>query len=252
MNQQNESATRVLISLLSLPPTPLGLHRAQSWALMLTIFKVFIDFVTILFLFGFFVHEVPGILVPWPGMEGEVLTTGLPEKSLNRLFHHYTTKNRNTNGKKKISKFSVGEIIHREFYWDMKRFLKEWTTPCMWEEAESRLCIWGRQQNSELPCVTQAIESHHLNKRISNTPRDYCAELHSWEAAWLQSDVFFSDNSAMVTFSQGFTVKIRPWFMHLSRASITAWPFTELCFQLSWGVTACFCEVEPQGGLFIG
>lgn len=65
----------------------------------------------------------------------------------------------------------MGEIIHRVFYWDVKRFLKEWTTLCMWEEAESRLCIRGRQQNSALPCFTQAIKSHHLNKHISNTPR---------------------------------------------------------------------------------
>ena len=36
---------------------------------MLTIFKVFIDFVTILFLFGFFGHEGPGILAPRPWME---------------------------------------------------------------------------------------------------------------------------------------------------------------------------------------
>ena len=63
--QQNESATCIHISMLSFRPTPLGLHRA----LMLTILKVFIDFVTILFLFVFFGHEVPGILAPRPWME---------------------------------------------------------------------------------------------------------------------------------------------------------------------------------------
>lgn len=36
---------------------------------MLTIFKTFIDFDKILFLFGFFGHEVPGILAPQPRME---------------------------------------------------------------------------------------------------------------------------------------------------------------------------------------
>ena len=62
---------------------------------MWTIFKVFIEFVIILFLFYvlgsfffFFGQKACGILVPWPGiepttpaMEGEVLTTGPPEKS---------------------------------------------------------------------------------------------------------------------------------------------------------------------------
>ena len=56
-----------------------------------TIFKVFIEFVTILLLFwtGGFGHEVCGILVSWPGieftppaLEGEVLTTGPPGKAL--------------------------------------------------------------------------------------------------------------------------------------------------------------------------
>ena len=54
---------------------------------MWTIFKVFIEFVTILLLFyllGFFGQEACGLSAPWPGieptcpaLEGEVLTTGL-------------------------------------------------------------------------------------------------------------------------------------------------------------------------------
>ena len=61
---------------------------------MWTIFQVFIEFTTILLLLFFltfwsFGHGAYGILVPQPGievaphaLEGEVLTTGLPEKSL--------------------------------------------------------------------------------------------------------------------------------------------------------------------------
>ena len=60
---------------------------------MWTIFKVFIEFLTILllcfFMFWFFGREACGILVPRPGieptppaLEGEVLTTGKPGKSL--------------------------------------------------------------------------------------------------------------------------------------------------------------------------
>ena len=52
-------------------------------------FKVFIEFVTILLLFYVLVFWPGGMWDPWPGMEpispaleGEVLTTGLPEKSL--------------------------------------------------------------------------------------------------------------------------------------------------------------------------
>ena len=55
-----------------------------------TVFKVFIESVTILLLFyvlGLFGHEACGILVPWPGIEptppaieGEVLTTGPPRE----------------------------------------------------------------------------------------------------------------------------------------------------------------------------
>ena len=62
---------------------------------MWTIFKVFIEFVTILLLFyvfGFFGHEACGILAPWPGiepippaLEGKVLATGPPGKSCNLL-----------------------------------------------------------------------------------------------------------------------------------------------------------------------
>ena len=56
---------------------------------MWTIFKVFIEFVTILLLFYVLVFgcEACGILAPQPGikpapraLEGEVLTTGLPGK----------------------------------------------------------------------------------------------------------------------------------------------------------------------------
>ena len=59
---------------------------------MWTIFKVFIEFVTVLFLFyvwGFFGCEACEILAPRPGtepaspaLEGEILTTGPPGKSL--------------------------------------------------------------------------------------------------------------------------------------------------------------------------
>ena len=60
---------------------------------MWTIFKVFIEFVTVLllliFMFWFFGREAYGILAPQPGvepaplaLEGKVLTTGPPGKSL--------------------------------------------------------------------------------------------------------------------------------------------------------------------------
>lgn len=59
---------------------------------MWTIFKVFNEFVTVLFLFYvlfFYEHEACGILAPWPGikpappaLEIEVLITGPPGKSL--------------------------------------------------------------------------------------------------------------------------------------------------------------------------
>ena len=59
---------------------------------MWTIFTVFIEFATILFLFSFFLffgHEAcenlasqPGMENAAPALEGEVLTTGLPGKSL--------------------------------------------------------------------------------------------------------------------------------------------------------------------------
>ena len=58
---------------------------------MWTIFKVFIEFVTILllsYMFWFFGLKACGILAPWPGvepaspaLEDEVLTTGPPGKS---------------------------------------------------------------------------------------------------------------------------------------------------------------------------
>ena len=59
--------------------------------LMWTIFKVFIEFVTILllFMFWFFGHKACGILAPWrgidpasPTLEGKVITTGQPRESL--------------------------------------------------------------------------------------------------------------------------------------------------------------------------
>ena len=62
---------------------------------MWTIFKVFIEFVTIFLLFYafFFGHEACGILAPRPGIEptvpalgGEVLTTGLLGESLYTFF----------------------------------------------------------------------------------------------------------------------------------------------------------------------
>ena len=58
---------------------------------MWTIFKVFIQFVTVWLLFQavgfFFGHEACGIFASWPGieptspeLEGKILTTGLPGK----------------------------------------------------------------------------------------------------------------------------------------------------------------------------
>ena len=62
---------------------------------MWTIFKVFIEFVTILlllFILGSFGHNTFGSLAPQPGieplspaLEGQVLTTGLPGKCLNKI-----------------------------------------------------------------------------------------------------------------------------------------------------------------------
>ena len=59
---------------------------------MWTIFKAFIEFVTILLLFYASGGEVCGILAPRPGIEptppaseGKVPTTGLPGKSLELL-----------------------------------------------------------------------------------------------------------------------------------------------------------------------
>ena len=63
--------------------------------LMWTIFKVFIEFVTVLLLFYVLVFwpqgmwllgPRPGIEPAPPALEGEVLTTGPPEKSLFVLF----------------------------------------------------------------------------------------------------------------------------------------------------------------------
>ena len=57
-----------------------------------TIFKVFIEFVTILLLFYvFFGHQASGILDPqteptFPALEGEILTTELPGKSFAEFF----------------------------------------------------------------------------------------------------------------------------------------------------------------------
>ena len=63
--------------------------------LIWTIFKVFIEFVTILLLFYvlvFFGHKACGIPAPCaglkptlPALEGEILTTGTPGKSLNNF-----------------------------------------------------------------------------------------------------------------------------------------------------------------------
>ena len=63
---------------------------------MWTIFKVFIEFVTMLFLFSvlFFGPRAPGVLAPQPGVEpappvgkGKVLTTKLPWKTLSLDFY---------------------------------------------------------------------------------------------------------------------------------------------------------------------
>ena len=58
-------------------------------------FKVFIRFVTILLLFWFFGHEACGVLAPRSGiepaplaLEGEVLATGPPGKSLSPFISH--------------------------------------------------------------------------------------------------------------------------------------------------------------------
>ena len=69
---------------------------------MWTIFKAFIKFVTILLLFWVFVEffgqEVCGISAPRPGiqpsapaLEGKVLTTGPPGKSLDSTYKLYYT-----------------------------------------------------------------------------------------------------------------------------------------------------------------
>ena len=60
---------------------------------MQSIFKVFIEFASMLLLsLGFFGNKWCGILTPWPGikptppaLEGEVLTTGPPGKFPNSL-----------------------------------------------------------------------------------------------------------------------------------------------------------------------
>ena len=64
---------------------------------MCAIFKVFIEFVTILFLFWFFVWESCGILAPLPGvkptphaLESKVLTTGPLGKSLSQSLCAHT------------------------------------------------------------------------------------------------------------------------------------------------------------------
>ena len=61
--------------------------RQQIFFFFLTILKVFIELVTMLFLFWFFGHEACGIFAPRPGMEpsspallGEVSPTGPPGK----------------------------------------------------------------------------------------------------------------------------------------------------------------------------
>ena len=68
---------------------------------MQAIFKVFIEFVIILFLFYALVFgkEAYGIVAPWPGieftlptMEGKVSTTGLPRKSFFFFFLNEITK----------------------------------------------------------------------------------------------------------------------------------------------------------------
>ena len=78
------------------------LYLLKNFFLMWTIFKVFIEFVTILlmFCFGFFGCEACGILAPWPGnepaplaLEGEVSTTGPPGKSLQEI--HFGLKDTN-------------------------------------------------------------------------------------------------------------------------------------------------------------
>ena len=68
----------------------------KMYSFIWVISKVFIEFVTILFLlflFCFFDPEACGILTPWPGikpappaLEGEVLTARLPGKSSERCF----------------------------------------------------------------------------------------------------------------------------------------------------------------------
>ena len=67
---------------------------------MWTILKVFIEFVTILFLFYvlyFFYLKACGVLVPWlgvkpalPALEDEILTTEPPGKSPSDSFKHRT------------------------------------------------------------------------------------------------------------------------------------------------------------------
>ena len=75
---------------------------------MWTIFKVFIEFVTMLlvfFKFWFFGHKACGILGPQPGietappaLEDKVLTTGLPGKSQEAHFKYKDTDRLNIKG----------------------------------------------------------------------------------------------------------------------------------------------------------
>ena len=84
---------RVRHDLATKPLSPVLKHVcffSKDFFLMRTIFKVFIEFVTILLLFMFWIfgHQACGFLVPrtgiepsTPELEGEVLTSGAPRES---------------------------------------------------------------------------------------------------------------------------------------------------------------------------
>ena len=91
---------------------------------MWTIFKVFIEFVTILlliFMFWRFGHNARRILAPWPGIkpvlpasEGGVLTTGLSGKSSNILQERLNT----------ASSFRETNLLCRGWFMFWKMFIQ--------------------------------------------------------------------------------------------------------------------------------